>query len=144
MPPIIPLTVPRRDMLAIAGVHVTDWNNAMHNGLIPYAPAGSRGVHRRFAVNDLVAANILGYLRDRQVNITFAAGIAVRVQEILSQPDCPLVVSVWKVGGQDGRPKVTVAELPPRSDCIELFRFQLAEMRERMRAGISAALSEES
>lgn len=129
--------------MQFAGLHRKDFENAVGRGLYPEAPKTTAGQARIFAVDDLVAAYVLGQLYEREVLPKFACEIAVAVRRELRKSATIKTLSAWKLIGKNGKPRVVVAQAAPSQEAIELFRFQVAEIRARARAGIAAKLREQ-
>jgi hypothetical protein len=78
---------------------------------------------------------VLGQHFERQVLPKFACAIAVDVRRELRRSQAIATISAWKVN-RKGEPHAVVAQDAPTSDAIELFRFKVAEIRKRARAGL--------
>jgi hypothetical protein len=124
------------DAFAFARLRPKDFDNAVQRDLIPWLPPRVRK-HRRFSVNDLIAAHILGTLLERAVMAKAAAAIATDVLALVRASPELEVLSAWKCFNADHKPYVRVAEHQPQPGSIELFRFQVGEIRRRAIAGIA-------
>lgn len=128
------------DALRFANLRRSDWNNAVRRRLYTEPPDTSPGRVRIFDIDDLVAAYVLGELFERAVLPKFACEIAVAVRRELRKSDAIVTLSAWKAVSKTGQPRVVVAQAAPTPDAVELFRFQVAKIRARARAGIEAKL----
>ena len=132
------------DALKLAGVNRDAFNSAITRGYYPQAPEVQPGRPRRFAVNDLVAAHIFGWMHERGVMPHFAAQIATDVlRHIQKTPTVP-ELSAWKCLKHDGSPYVVVHPVKPQKTAIELYKFSIADIRQRMVDGIEAKMRDGS
>lgn len=135
------MTLRTTDALEFARIGQTDWSNATRRGIYTEAPATVMGRPAKFDRDDLVAAHVLGQLIEREVMPSFAGQIATDVRRLLRKLPDVATLSAWKVPGKHG-PRVVVAA-SPMPDAIELFRFEIAEIRRRAQAGIDAKRREQ-
>jgi hypothetical protein len=95
---------------------------------------------RLFDVDHLIAAFVLGHLWEREVMPAFAAQIANDVHRLVRKDHSIMRLSAWKVIPRKGKPRVVVAEASPAPAAIELFRFEVADIRMAALDGIREKL----
>lgn len=118
------------------------YNAVSRHGYPLPLPQTTPGRSMVFDIDETISAWTLGQLSERGVKPAFASAIAVRVLQLLRVAPEIETLSVWKSAGKDGAPDVRVSEAAPRGETIELFRFNIAEIRQRALAGIRQKLTE--
>lgn len=131
-------TLRTADALEFAGLVAQDWRNACRRGVYTEAPTTSMGRVTKFDADDLTAAHVLGRLLEYQIRVKVAGQVATDVRRLLRQLPDVQTLSVWKVAGKRG-PRVVVAEHAPADTAVEeLFKFEIAKLRELAAEGIRA------
>lgn len=125
--------------LQFARIGRSTWDNLVWRGLYPVAPPTTQGIVRTFDTDDLIAAYVLGELLERDVMTSAAAKIACQVRTLIGQDHGIQRLSAWKVTLAK-KPRVVVAETAPDDAAIELFVFEIAEIRGRAIDGMREKL----
>jgi hypothetical protein len=129
------------DALAFAHLEKQDFDQAIVRGLYPIAPKTRPGVMRNFDTDDLIAAFVLGWLLERDVTPAAATTIACQVHGLVKRDHTIQTLSAWKVTPRNGTARTVVAERQPNNpSAIELFKFEIADIRMRAIDGIREKL----
>lgn len=126
------------EALDFAGVNRVDFTAAHKRGLVPWAPPTVNGVARVFTMDELIAAYCLGQLLERLIVPRHAYKIATDIHRQIKKDRGIRTLSAWKITGRNGKARVEVSDAAPKHDAIELFRFEVAKIRQLAAAGIAA------
>jgi hypothetical protein len=144
--------LPIAEALAFADLEYVDLKNAIVQSGYRAAPkTRARGVPRVFDLDQLVAAFVFGQLKMRRVVAGFACRIANDVHRLIKKDHSIARLSAWKVKHRGQQPRVVVAEEAPQPTAIELFRFEIHDiklkaldgMRERQKQQYASATHED-
>jgi hypothetical protein len=127
------------DALKFAGLAKADWDSATTRGLYPAAPPTVKGIVRVFDTDDLIGAYCLGRLLEHEIRPAVAGEIATDVRRLIGKDHRIQRLFAWKVTKRDG-PRVVVAETAPSPGAIQLFKFEIADIRMRAMDGIREKL----
>jgi hypothetical protein len=122
--------LPIAEALAFATLEYVDLKNAIVQSGYRAAPkTRARGVPRVFDLDQLVAAFVFGQLKMRYVVAGFACQIANDVHRLIKKDHSISRLSAWKVKRRGQQPRVVVAEGAPQPTAIELFRFEIHDIK---------------
>jgi hypothetical protein len=137
--------LPIAEALAFANLEYVDLKNAIVQSGYRAAPkTRARGVPRVFDLDQLVAAFVFGQLKMRHVVAGFACQIANDVHRLIKKDHSISRLSAWKVKPRGKKPRVVVAEEAPQPTAIELFRFEIYDIRLKALDGMRKRLKPKS
>jgi len=114
------------DALAFAGLRRETWNDVIARGLYPRAPKVTAPAARVFNIDALIAVYILGRLYECEVVPRVATKIATDIHRLIERDHSIQALSAWRTNAT-----IIVAEDRPFIGAIELFRWEIAELRVR-------------
>jgi hypothetical protein len=125
------------DALDFARIRKGDWDSAIYRGLYP-APPITSGNARVFDTDDLIGAYCLGQLLEHEIRPAVAGEIATDIRRLIGKDHSIQRLYAWKVTKRDAR--VVVSETSPSPGAIQLFKFEIADIRMRAMDGIREKL----
>jgi hypothetical protein len=120
--------LPTVPALAFGNVYRPAFETFLNRGLYTEAPKTVPGRTRVFKSDDLIAVRVLGELLLHHVTPAYACEIANAVHRMVRKDHLIDRLSTWKVTRR-GKPRVVVAATQPEPQAIELFRFEIADIR---------------